>query len=355
MTEPNHQLTPWAQPPAPPAPGVPFQPPRELKELEYHRLSHADSRTRWWSPLAEGALGALFFLIFSVAVGFAYAGYVMASGGGASDLTLSYLQTNSLKDPAIFLLMFGSIVVMFPSLLLARLIVGPRPWGLVHSVAARLRWSWLALCMGIAIVLYVMIPVVVQILSGEPLQGQAHISASLLMWMMGLVFVVVPVQCYAEELVFRGYLMQAIGRWLKHPAWTIIIPAPLFMLGHDYTFWGQASILVMGLAAGFMAWYTGGLEAGIAMHVVNNLYLMVMGVLGMVDPFAQEGSSVGDFLWATALELLLVLVVAFAARKVGIARSAVFDVVISPKRWKQLKTQQRASSKMPAAGLETHV
>jgi len=100
----------------------------------------------------------------------------------------------------------------------------------------------------------------------------------------------------------------------------------------------------MGVAAGFMVWYTGGLEASIAMHVVNNVYLMFMGVIGLVDPYAQEGSTFVDFLWATGIELLLVVVIMYAARKVGITRRGTFPVVISPQRWVHMSAEEKAQA-----------
>lgn len=362
MTEPNRTPIPWQQqnasftqgqhpaepprimPPAPPVLGGEFQPPRELTELEYHRLSHADARTRWWSPLLEGLTGGFIYAIFNVVAGLIFAVWAMNSGATEADFTLEGLQTKSLSSPAFFFLMFGTVALMFPALWLARLICRPKPWGLIHSVAGRMRWSWLFLCMGISIVLFVLLPVVFELFTGGSFAVEARIPATTLIWMMVLVFLLVPLQCYAEELVFRGYLMQTLGRWLKHPAWAIILPAPLFMLGHAYDMWGQLSILVMGLAAGFMVWYTGGLEASIAMHVVNNVYLMFMGVIGLVDPYAQEGSTFVDFLWATGIELLLVVVIMYAARKVGITRRGTFPVVISPQRWAQMSAEEKAQT-----------
>lgn len=362
MTEPNRTPIPWQQqsaplpqgqhpaepprimPTAPPALRGEFQPPRELTELEYHRLSHADARTRWWSPLLEGLTVGFIYAIFNAVAGLIFAVWAMNSGVTEADFTLEGLQTKSLSSPAFFFLMFGTVALMFPALWLARLICRPKPWGLIHSVAGRMRWSWLFLCMGISIVLFVLLPVVFELVTGGSFAVEARIPATTLIWMMVLVFLLVPLQCYAEELVFRGYLMQTLGRWLKHPAWAIILPAPLFMLGHAYDMWGQLSILVMGLAAGFMVWYTGGLEASIAMHVVNNVYLMFMGVIGLVDPYAQEGSTFVDFLWATGIELLLVVVIMYAARKVGVARRATFPVVISPKRWAQMSAEEKAQT-----------
>ena len=122
---------------------------------------------------------------------------------------------------------------------------------------------------------------------------------------MVLLLVLVPLQCYAEELVFRGYLMQTIGRWLKNPAWAILLPAPFFMLAHGYDLWGQASIVVMAVLAGFLCWYTGGLEAAIGMHVMNNITTMAMGMFANTDPLQMQSSGTPtDFAMVLATEVL---------------------------------------------------
>jgi hypothetical protein len=62
-----------------------------------------------------------------------------------------------------------------------------------------------------------------------------------------------------------------IGRWLRHPAFAILLPVPLFVLGHGYDLLGQIGVGLFAVAAGWLTWRTGGLEAAIALHVVNNL------------------------------------------------------------------------------------
>lgn len=82
-----------------------------------------------------------------------------------------------------------------------------------------------------------------------------------------------PLQAVAEEVFFRGYLLQAIGS-ASGRAWVgIVASALLFAFFHG----SQSPALfvhrlVFGLLAGWLVLRTGGLEAGIAAHVVNNLF-----------------------------------------------------------------------------------
>ena len=45
-------------------------------------------------------------------------------------------------------------------------------------------------------------------------------------WWLSLILMllIVPIQCTAEEVVFRGYLAQMLGRWLRHPLFAILLP-----------------------------------------------------------------------------------------------------------------------------------
>jgi membrane protease YdiL (CAAX protease family) len=81
-----------------------------------------------------------------------------------------------------------------------------------------------------------------------------------------------PFQAAGEEYLFRGYLTQAFGG-LFHRTWVaVLVPAFLFGLAHGL---GQSvpvffDRFAFGLVAGTLVVLTGGLEAGIAMHVLNN-------------------------------------------------------------------------------------
>lgn len=308
---------------------------QEEQELGYHRLSHADPKGAWWKPLVEAAIGVPLYLVLSLLLVAAFFFVLLLGLDPALPADPSYLllaasseifEQEALRSPATFVFLFGSVALMFPALWVARLILGPKPWGLIHSVAGRMRWGWLATCCGLAALLVVVLPLAFDTVLGARYIPSTTLPVGGLIAMLVAIILVVPVQAYAEELVFRGYLMQTIGRWLKHPAWAIIIPAPLFMLGHLYDLWGQLSVLVMGLAAGYITWRTGGLEAAIALHVVNNLLAMSFGVLGMADPFLQQGSTVGMFISALVSNGLFVLVVIWVARKKGIERTRTAQV-----------------------------
>ncbi|MFJ3031843.1 lysostaphin resistance A-like protein [Rothia terrae] len=327
---PNSQSAYSAHRPPHSYPGMDAHPPVPARQpvtrvLGYHRLSHADPNTRWWSPLVEGLIGLGVFAGLTFIITLPLLAAMFVDPYYANVLTapdpMKSMTDAAFENPWMFAYLFGSIVIMFPSLWIARLCMGPRPWGLVHSVAGRLRWGWLLMCTGLAAVFFVFVPMIINAVTGA---GEAPLlrEPPQNLWIfIVLLLTIVPVQCYAEELVFRGYLMQTIGRWLQHPIFAIVLPAPLFMLGHAYDLWGQASVLCMGVAAGFLAWRTGGLESGIALHAVNNIIAMFGGLMGTGDPFVQQGSTFADFAVVFAIELIYVLAVLWVAKRRKIQRT----------------------------------
>ncbi|MER2134496.1 MAG: CPBP family intramembrane glutamate endopeptidase, partial [Arthrobacter sp.] len=50
----------------------------------------------------------------------------------------------------------------------------------------------------------------------------------------------------------------------------------------------QIDVAVFAVAAGWLTWRTGGLEAAIALHVVNNLVVLALGAVGLADPNAAD-------------------------------------------------------------------
>jgi len=92
-----------------------------------------------------------------------------------------------------------------------------------------------------------------------------------------------PLQCAAEELVFRGYLMQAAGRLCRHPVVPALASSALFTWPHlhnpEVAAYGiavmAANYFVMGLFLALITLRDGRLELAIGAHTGNNLLLVL--------------------------------------------------------------------------------
>jgi membrane protease YdiL (CAAX protease family) len=182
----------------------------------------------------------------------------------------------------------------------------------LSSVQPRLRRRYLLICAGVALVVLNAVTLIPLAL------GSTDVTLAPQPGFWGFLVVIVltsPLQAAAEEIFFRGYLMQALGRLVAHPAFGVVVSALIFALMHGV----QNPALFLnrlgfGLLAGVLVWRTGGLEAGIGAHVVNNICAYV--IAGLTSSIAtvrgissiswlDSGIQLGGFAIFAVLALLI--------------------------------------------------
>lgn len=273
----------------------------------YHRLPRTLPRWAWWRMLLALVVAAAIWFAAQTALIFA----VLAGQGGASlealeDLLNRMLALDAVDLPAM-LLGLGSLALMLPSLLVGLWLLGLRPSGVLSSVRYRLRWGLLWWCVPwavLALVVSLGVSLALLPLAGEEL-APVWTPWNKLAPALVLIVLLVPFQAAAEEYVFRGALVQALGSWLPRASWATAVVAAVatlaFVAGHGYEVWGLADVGIFGLAALWLTLRTGGLEAAIALHVVNNVLvfaLLATGALGSTAQSASGGDLVGLLLSA---------------------------------------------------------
>ncbi|WP_225828311.1 CPBP family intramembrane glutamic endopeptidase [Streptomyces naphthomycinicus] len=274
--------------------------PQLAEQLPYHRLARLSPRYRWWRPLLGTLVVAVAYLI-TVIVLMVFAAALAAHLGYSEDAD-GWPEFGPVAGTAVDLL---TIAAGIPVLLLVVRWTGARPAGTVSSVTGRLRWRWLALCLLTAAPILALAMGGMFLLpadAGEPdsqWAGWAAFGRALAM-----LVVLVPLQAAAEEYVFRGWLAQAAGAFLRSP-WAAFLPqAVLFAAAHGWgTPWGFADLVVFGVAGGWLTWRTGGLEASIALHAVNNL--LAFGISAAVVDGLSSDETAADANWqVVALDVL---------------------------------------------------
>lgn len=168
------------------------------------------------------------------------------------------------------------------------------PPGIVFSVVQRIRWGYLAVCAGVALIVFVAVQAVILLSQEQTLTPQAGFW-----WFMLVVVLTSPLQAAAEEVLFRGFVQQAVGalagRW-----WAgVIVASLLFALAHG----AQSPALFVdrlgfGLVMGLLVWWTGGLEAAIGAHIINNI--LAFALAGLTSTIA-EVRMVSEIGWDKAL------------------------------------------------------
>ncbi len=288
----------------------------ETRPLEYHQLLRGAPRYRWWKPLLVGVLGVVYYFTLSTAWTMPFMPYLIESGMlDLTDLSAMSALLLDTQKPISMLLSLGSVALILPAVLLAMLSVGLRPMGRVWSVALRIRWRWIGRTLLPAVATLVVMNVVgigigwaVTGGSGEELFAPSEIDMSAALWSGLIVLLLVPIQSTAEEVAYRGALVQSLGAWfggargasafarfVRGPWLPIAVSALAFAFSHFYDVWGWISVAGMGVVAAWLSWRTGGIEAAISLHVVNNLVafgFMVFGLGGTAQ--ASDGGNLGS-------------------------------------------------------------
>lgn len=298
--------------------------PQRPEMYEYHRLARVRPRYNWGLTLVTGivavALYVVLMLMILVPVGVTW---MLTDPIAAQnfDQVLSTTAFFDLDQPLLLAVLVVPLILMIPALFLATRMVQGRGVGFLSSVAGRLRWGWLGQTLLLAVGVYAVyfgITLAISAINGDTIKFDASHSGIPLMLL--LVIALVPLQAAAEEYVFRGYLMQLIGGWLKHPAFAILLPAPIFVLGHGYDIWAGLSTGVFAVVAAWMSWRTGGLEAAISMHIVNNVLIFALGSFSLVNANASTGTPI-DLLGSAVMMVAFALIVDRWARARGLART----------------------------------
>jgi len=306
--------------------------PPQTEQFAYHRLARLRPRYRWWRMLLTGLLALTFYIaiLLLVIVSLIVTAMLIPAWGAELQVLFTTMQFFDLDRPWLLVALALPLILMIPALLLASRIVEGRGVGLLSSVTGRLRMAWLGksllLALGVFAVYYV-VAFVWSALSGEAIV--ADFSHPRIWIMVLLVLLLIPFQAAAEEYVFRGYLMQLVGGWLRHPAFAILLPVPLFVLGHRYDVWGAASVGMFAIVAAWLTWRTGGLEAAISLHIVNNVLIFLLGSVSLVDANATSGTPVDLVGSALAMIVYALLADRWAAR-LGVVRTATIAPRVAP-------------------------
>ncbi|MCW2876238.1 MAG: Abortive infection protein [Sphaerisporangium sp.] len=256
---------PWQAPPAPSRWVVPPPP-----GTRYDHLARTPLH-RWWRPIVGTAVIAVAFVAIGLLV--IFAGVVVATLLGIPVvMSGGRLFGNPVFELSVLLL---SIAAVLPVVFATAWLVQRRPPGTLSSVAGRLRWGWLSICLGVAFVALILgqaAMVVTYAVTGESL-GNLFGWVGWQRFLPGLVVILllVPFQAAAEEYIFRGWLIQAFGAYFTTPWPGILLGAAAFTSLHAYTDWGIIDVFSFGALMGWLAVRTGGLEAPIALHVINNV------------------------------------------------------------------------------------
>ena len=280
----------------------------------YVRQAREHPSYRWWRlPLAGLALLPIFAVASLLVFG---AAWLVAPGPVDHFMASKDPQLNVHSNPVVLAMGLASIAVLLPAVRLAVLVTGPRPVGHLSSVYGRIRWAWLARALGVAlVVMFVSILILTLVIDPTPVKIPNH----RMVVDIGIVILLTPFQAAAEEYIFRGYLMQLVGSWTRRAWLPVAVSVPLFAAAHGYSRWGTVDVGIFALTVSVLVIRTGGLEAGIGLHIANNVTLAVLEAFGLVDT-SDKGTGPLDVLPTIVTSLIFVALIEVMFRRSGLHR-----------------------------------
>jgi membrane protease YdiL (CAAX protease family) len=276
----------WA--PLPPGWGQPTLAPAQQR---YGKAPHPEPTTYlqllrtptygWWKSLLGLLLAGTAWLVGSTVL----VVVALLVGDGGSEAFLNDLAFDPLGSPTTLLIVNLNLALLIPSVWVALIAVHQERLGWVSSVVRRLRWR-LLLTFGLVATGLLAIGLLLGFLLVDPVAGSGEESydTGFIVAMLAVVLLTTPLQAAGEEYLFRGYLSQVIAGWIPPRAAGAIVAGLLtgflFALAHGSqdvpTF---LSRLAFGLSASLLVWLTGGLEAAIAYHAMNNVLLFLLALV----------------------------------------------------------------------------
>jgi membrane protease YdiL (CAAX protease family) len=239
------------------------------------------------------AAGALYFALWSRTT-------LLAAGGALTPWSRDYLEINI------------AFVPLAPVTLLAIAAWHRRPMRSLVTGAARVAWGRLALGFLAACVLFA----IIVLIGGDDPEHPGTRAA--LLACLPLIVIFTPLQSAGEELLFRGYVMQASAAFTRSRIAIVVFNGALFAALHAYNPAAQVNVLALGgyflsgAGLALVALRDDGLELPIGGHVANNL-VSFMALAYTQQPLASEAEGydpVAHYV-TSLLPVLLLLAIAW--------------------------------------------
>jgi membrane protease YdiL (CAAX protease family) len=292
-TEDSTEQTPTEQTPAQQAPAEQTpaqQAPAEQTPAVLATYDHQLAAMPW-----RGIVAIFLLLVALVSLSFLFGALAFAfeifTGG------MSFDDPDSLAaiTPAVLLSSNLALAALIPISMLLQRWLFRVPVRYLFSVTGAFRWRWLGrLALIIVPVWAVYIGVFFALEPAEEVRIDVGVIA-----LLAVIVLTTPLQAAGEEFGFRGLVQRSVGSWFRNPTTAFIVSTLIsgaaFAIAHFAADpWLIAYYFLFGVAASIAARFTGGLEAPVLIHVVNNVLIFVPAALfGQLDGGIDRSEGAG--------------------------------------------------------------
>jgi uncharacterized protein len=206
--------------------------PREIQssQIDDFRDLARRGKNDWWRYLLGIPGIALFYLIMSIVIAVLLVA-LLAAMGTALDFRLDQTGRYIGTQPFLFYLFINlSFVPLIASIFFVVRVLHRRPLLTLVTASPRVNWRRVVIGFGFWIVLCAIAALVEHLLYPGRYQFGSNLRGMLLPALV--VLVLTPLQSTAEELLFRGYLLQGLALLTRNPLVLALSTGFLFMLLH---------------------------------------------------------------------------------------------------------------------------
>ncbi len=241
---------------------------------DYLEIAHSGKNDWWRYVLSLPAIITIWLMVGSIPVIMLMA-FVTMDGNSATDFS----GTGFTGIPVLpeFLITMSSFIPFFAATLLAVRFIHIRRLKTLITSEARIRWEKIVA----AAVVWMVVAALLSVVEALLYPGRYVLNFQPLTLLTFAIFalVFIPIQTSAEELFFRGYLLQWMGLRLKNKGLLSLLNGALFFLPHAANpEMASGSVLIglgyfaMGFFLTFITLQDHGMELALGMHAGNNLF-----------------------------------------------------------------------------------
>ena len=238
--------------------------PRMFADAERYLDLARQGRNEWWRYLIGAAIIAFFWLVLGNVP------YVLLVLAGWSDPPFDFIAINI------------SIFMMLAGLAVTVKLIHRRSLRSLITPEVRIDWARIARAAAVWVVLSAAVAILEHLLYPERYYLSFNRERFFVYFV--LVLVLTPLQCFVEELVFRGYLMQALGLLTRRALAIAVVSSIAFTIPHllnpEVLEHGAAimaaNYFTIGMLLATVTLRDGRLELAIGLHAVNNVFLALV-------------------------------------------------------------------------------
>ena len=298
----------------------PFETPVPEQRNEPFENHYRTAHDRWWMGLVGIIATIVVFFAVSIVGGIIAVAIDIATGAISQEDAMVGKITNT---PLLLLTVNLSLILGGLVALLAHRVLHKQPWSRMFSVLPRMRWKWWGLSLACTVPLFALYMGVGFLLDNSAIQGSGDSSFTFDGTAVAYLLIIVlttPFQAAAEEVMFRSYIPRVFGSWIPRVGGIVgvIVATILFTLAHGASDpWLWAYYAVFGLVMAALTHFSGGIEAPVVVHAVNNVTMFIVALFSgeMSNAFDRAEGTGGAFMLFPMVALIVIAgVLALVAR-----------------------------------------